>query len=112
MTVATEASPRIARKLTASLTTLANCVAAMDAIDLQEPTTDGIEYRRWEASIERAARREDEARDRLARLVRGVAGEPPCAVIVDGYIVALMVDHDPNDEQLFLVAVDRVVTLD
>jgi hypothetical protein len=47
-----------------------------------------------------------QARDRLAGLIESLAGPAPCALIIDGDIIAL-----DDDGSMAIVSADRVVTL-
>jgi hypothetical protein len=81
---------------------------AVDEIHDREPPDDApaATHATFEAAVDAAVHQERLARDKLAGLVRALAGPAPCCLIVEGVVIALAEDTDG----MAVVREDQVVS--
>jgi hypothetical protein len=82
---------------------------AVDAIHDREPSDDApaATHATFEAAADAAAHQERLARDKLAGLVRALAGPAPCCLIVEGVVIALA----DRADGMAVVREDRVLRI-
>jgi hypothetical protein len=99
----------IADEIRRTLRVCLETTRVVDEVHDREPPDDAppATHAALEAAADAAVHQERLARDKLADLVRTLAGPAPCCLIVEGVVIALSDDADG----MAVVREDRVVSI-